>query len=148
MKRYSLKTLLLVSAVVVGTSLTASATTSVEMTFTWTGTLYEAGFSQDNWTPDGSYNHHLINSADAIGIYAFNINDDGGTGLKSPFYSVCLDPAGLLDGNTHTYDVKPFGGGGGANPGDYPAAWVTGTANGTPQYWGINNAAYLWSHFG
>ena len=144
MNRQSLKTLAMVSAVVVGTSLIAQA--SVDMTFTWTGTLYQSGYSADNWSPDDSYNHHLIVSADAIGIYAFTINRDGGTGLTTPFYSVCLDPAGLLDGNQHTYDVKSFGG---ASPGDYPSAWAWALdSKGVKQYYGINNAAYLWSTFG
>jgi hypothetical protein len=132
MKRQSLKTLALVSTVMAGTSLTASA--SVDMTFTWSGTHYEAGFT-------GQY----INGADAIGIYAFNVQNDGGTGISNPFYSVCLSPAGLLDGNQHTYNVVPFGS---ANPGIYPSAWAWNGDSAHPQYWGVQNAAYIWNTFG
>src|ERR1035438_4277307 len=127
MKELSAKMLALASAVVLGGSMSARAT--IDMTFTWSGTLYEAGYSAK-----------YISPADAIGIYAFNTSP--AIGNSNPFYSVCLSPAGLLDGNTHTYDVKPFGGGGGANPGIYPSAWAWSPNNGHPQYWGVQNAAY------
>jgi hypothetical protein len=118
----------LTTALVLGASLSASA--SVDMTFTWGGTLYQAG-----------YTAQYINGSDAIGIYKFNTT---GAGISNPFYSVCLSPNGLLDGATHTYDVLSFAD---AAPGIYPSAWAqSGGAN--PQYWGINNAAYLWNKYG
>jgi hypothetical protein len=128
--KHLFQTLGLVSAVVLGGSLSARAT--VDMTFTWTGTLYEANYSAT-----------YINPADAIGIYAFSSPQ-----LGTPFYSVCLSPAGLLDGNPHTYNELPFGGGGGANPGIYPSNWAWSGPGPNPQYWGIQNAAYLWNTFG
>ena len=135
MKGLSAKMLALASAVVLGGSMSARAT--VDMTFTWSGTLYEAGYSAT-----------YISPADAIGIYAFNAPEIGNS---NPFYSVCLSPAGLLDESTHTYNSIPFAGGPGvgANPGIYPTAWAwSGLNNGRPQYWGVQNAAYIWSTFG
>ena len=55
-----------------------------------------------------------------------------------------MSPAGLLDGSTHTYNVLSFSQ---ANPGIYPSAWATSTGP-NPQYWGVNNAAYLWNAYG
>src|ERR1035441_6994458 len=129
--------LALASAVVLSGSLNAWAT--VDMTFTWSGTLYEAGYSAQ-----------YINSNDAIGIYAFNTSPAIGVGNppSSTFYSVCLSPAGLLDGNTHTYNSIPFGGGNGANPGIYPSNWAWSGTGPNPKYWGIQNASYLWNTYG
>jgi hypothetical protein len=132
MKNQRLKALTLATAAVLGFNLSARA--AVDMTFTWSGTYYEAG-----------YTAQYVSSPDAIGIYAFTINDDGGTGLSSPFYSVCLSPAGLLDSNPHTYNVLPFNA---ANPGIYPSGWAWNGSSSNPQYWGIQNAAYLWNQFG
>ena len=128
-KKFSLaKTFGLTTALVLGASLSAMAT--VTMTFTWSGTYYEAG-----------YNAQYINGNDAIGIYAFSVQPNS-DGVPSPLYnSVCLSPAGLLDGGTYTYDIKQFSL---ASPGIYPGNW----AHGNGQQWGINNVAYLWSTYG
>jgi hypothetical protein len=104
---------------------------AVDLTFSWDRTYYQAGYTAPN-----------ITSSDAIGIYRFNTS---GSGIPNPFWSVCLSPAGLLDGVTHTYNVLSFAD---ANPGIYPSSWQWGVVNGTPQYWGINNAAYLWNKYG
>jgi len=127
MKKCSLRTVALVSALAIGAGFSAQAT--VTLTFTWTGTLYDSGFSGQN-----------IQTSDAIGIYAFTEQ-----GSSTPFYSVCLSPAGLLDGNQHTYNVDSFAE---VNPGIFPTQWAWNGNNSNPQYWGIQNAAYLWNTFG
>lgn len=124
------------SVLVLGASLSARAT--VDITFTWSGTYYQSGYTVSD--PNAP-----IAGNEAIGIYAFTVNSAGGTGLSTPFHSVCLSPAGVLDGAKHSYDVLSFAD---ANPGQYPAKWTWGIADGKPQYWGINNAAYLWNRFG
>jgi hypothetical protein len=50
-----------------------------------------------------------------------------------------------LDENTHTYNVETFAT---ANPGIFPSQWASGTVGSQTQYWGIENAAYLWSTYG
>ena len=136
MQKNNSKTLALAAAVAVGVGVGASAGT-VTMQFTWTGTDYQAGFSVAS--------PFTISEADAIGIYAFNVSDGGGTGISNPFYSVCLSPAGLLDGNSHTYNLIPFSQ---ANPGIYPSQWAWNGDSSNPQYWGVQNAAYLWNKYG
>ncbi len=129
MKKNKLSQVGLMAAAVLGGSLSASA--SVDMTFTWNGSLYQAGYSAQ-----------YINGSDAIGIYKFTTSAQDG--VPNPFYSVCLSPSGLLDGASHTYNALSFAD---AAPGIYPSAWAqSGGAN--PQYWGINNAAYLWNRYG
>lgn len=120
-----------IAAAALAFGVTLGANAAIDMTFSWDQTYYQAGYTAAN-----------INSSDAIGIYRFNTS---GSGIPNPFWSVCLSPAGLLDGSTHTYNVLSFSE---ANPGIYPSGWAWGTVNGTPQYWGINNAAYLWNRFG
>jgi hypothetical protein len=118
-------------ALVLGVGTTARAT--IELQFTWTGTDYEYGFT-------GVSGQQIV-SADAIGIYAFNTSGSV-PAIANPFYSVCLSPAGLLDGNPHTYTEKTFAS---ASPGIFPSSWATGPSG---QMWGIENAAYLWNTFG
>jgi hypothetical protein len=130
MSKNSLRTLGLVLVVVVGTTLSARA--NLNMTFTWDGTYYQAGYSAQYLVP-----------ADAIGIYKFNTK--GEASFPNPYWSVCLDPAGLLNGSTHTYDHLSFSE---ANPGLYPTAWAWNQSGPNPEYWGINNAAFLWSTYG
>jgi len=122
-----------------GWAASASAAT-IGMQFTWTGTLYESGFNNTTY----------IQSDDAIGIYAFNVQSASGVNVSagSTLYSVCLSPAGLLDGGQYTYNVIPFSQ---ANPGIFPSNWAWNNPqnlNTPPQYWGVQNAAYLWSTFG
>ena len=112
-----------------------STMATVTMNFTWSGTLYQAGFTADLNSPN--YNGQVVNTDDAIGIYAFDIDEPSSPYVQSPFYSVCLSPAGLLDENTHTYTVQSFTT---AGNGLYPDQWV--------QPFGINNAAWLWSQYG
>jgi len=122
-----------------------SATASVTMTFTWSGTLYQSGYTADLNTP--SYSGQVVNGNDAIGIYAFNVSQvtAPSPSTPNPLYSVCLSPAGLLDTGTYTYNTIPFTGVGGASPGIYPSQWAVGAGE---QPYGINNAAYLWSTYG
>jgi hypothetical protein len=135
-KLYLEKMFGLTSALVLGAGLNAMAST-VDLTFTWSGSLYQAGYSAQ-----------YINTSDAIGIYAFNVPPNN-LGVPHPtLYSVCLSPLGLLDGNTHQYNVVPFnqsGINGVGSQGIYPSAWAQGSSG---QQWGINNAAYLWSTYG
>jgi hypothetical protein len=140
MRKQNLVALALMSAVVVGTALNAEASFE-NMTFTWSGTYYQAGFSDDNYAPGSPT--HLIASDDAIGIYKFTT--DGTYGVPNPLYSICLSPAGLLDANPHTYTIETFAT---ANPGIFPAAWASGVVGGVQQLWGIQNASYLFNTFG
>ena len=136
--KYMVQTLALVSALVMGASLSARA--AVTMTYTDSGTFALSGFPADS----AGY----INGSDLIGIYKFIT--DTHDGVPNPLYSVCLDPAGVLDRSQHTYDLIPFGGGlSGANPGIFPSAWAWNHgAGGHDQYWGIQNASYLWNTYG
>ena len=109
------------------------ARAALTMTFTWDQTYYQSGYSAT-----------YINTSDAIGIYHFNTSGDG-VDVPSSYWSVCVSPNGLLDGNPHTYNVLSFAQ---ANPGIYPSAWAWDGSSSNPQYWGINNAAYLWNRYG
>jgi hypothetical protein len=109
------------SAIALAVSISAKA--DIQLQFTWNGSLWESGFSG----PD-------ISTADAIGIYAFNSANSVPV-IDNPLYSVCLSPAGLLSFAS-------------ANPGIWPSAWTSGVVGGQTQYWGIQNAAYLWKTFG
>jgi len=129
------RTLGLTAAIVLGGGLSAVADV-VNLQFTWgdpgtPGSLWESGFS-------GNY----IQSDDAIGIYQFNQFGTLNNTIANPLYSVCLSPAGLLNGGQYTYNVIPFSQ---ASPGIFPSAWAVGP---TGQAWGINNAAYLWNKYG
>lgn len=120
----------MVTALVWGASLNARAAVTLQ----YLGGYYESGYSDDK-------PNYLI-PADAIGIYKFNMTDAKGT---SEFWSVCLDPQGVLDTGIHSYTPVSFDV---ANPGNKPSAWAWGMDGTTKQYWGINNAAYLWKTFG
>jgi hypothetical protein len=131
--KYLVQTLALASVLVMGVSLTARAT--VTMTYTDTGTFALSGFPADS----ASY----INGSDLIGIYKFITSAQDG--VPNPFYSVCLSPAGLLNRDPHDYDVISFSA---ATPGINPPKWASGTVNNVPQYWGIQNASWLWNTYG
>src|ERR1019366_4796907 len=90
-------------------ALGSSSMASVNMQFTWTGTLYEAGFTADLNVPGfPGYSGQVINGSDAIGIYAFNVDATSIPNPGTPFYSVCLSPAGLLNGGAYSYNVVAF----------------------------------------
>ena len=120
------------AAVAAGVSLSARAVPGVNMTFEWSGSQYTSGYS-------GTY----INGNDAIGLYAFHVNssDLPGVTAGSTIYSVCLSPAGLLDGGNYNYTAETFVQ---ASPGINPSLWASPfrAANA-----GINNAAYLFSKY-
>jgi hypothetical protein len=93
--------------------------------------------------PDG--NILAVNGYD-IGVYNFTVQTvdstiSGLTGLKdgSTFNSVCLSPSGVVNFNTsYNFNYETFSGAsGGLNPSGY---WSNP--------YGIQNAAYLWNHYG
>lgn len=59
------------------------------------------------------------------------------------FWSACLSPDGEIDGGSPaaTYDYESFAE---ANDGINPSAWAWNGSASNPQYWGIQNAYYLW----
>lgn len=78
-----------------------------------------------------------------IGIYNFSVQNNGGTGLPSSFWTTCLSPAGEINGGANgNYAYESYAE---ANPGINPPVWASGTVGGVTQYWGIQNANYLWS---
>jgi hypothetical protein len=80
-----------------------------------------------------------------IGIYSFSLsNPVGVTGLPSTIESVCLSPLGdLTDESAHQYSYQTFAE---ANAGINPTAWQwNGVSGAGAQYWGIQNANYLWA---
>ncbi len=111
-----------------------TAHADITLTFQWSGSVWEDGFTGGDAQSD-----------DAIGIYAFNTAGTTGITLPNTIYSVCLSPLGLLDGNTHTYNQETFAQ---ASPGIFPSQWASGVVHGQTQDWGICNAAYLWHTFG
>jgi hypothetical protein len=133
--RYLKQPIALASVLAIGISTSLTAKAAIALQYTDSGTYAEAGFSPDS----GGY----INGNDLIGIYHFNVNPVGA--LPNPFYSVCLSPAGLLDRDWHDYTTISFQQ---ANPGIFPNAWKYGTGPGGTEYWGIQNAAYLWNTYG
>ena len=105
------QTVVLMTALVLGAGSKATAST-VNLQFTWTGTLYESGYANT-----------YINTSDAIGIYAFNQWGALNNSVPNPLYSICLSPAGLLDGGQYTYNIQSFST---ASPGIYPSDWAVG----------------------
>src|ERR1035437_10772302 len=93
--KYLLGTMDLGVEVLYGASVTANATIALQ--YTDTGTYAQAGFQADS----ASY----INGNDLIGIYHFKVVNPA---LPSGFYSVCLDPAGLLDRSWHDTTTLSF----------------------------------------
>jgi hypothetical protein len=131
MKRIIGRSLVAAAVLVVTTSTRAAVTMALD---DWT-THAEEGFT-------AVLNGHgqIISEADDIGIYRFNVSAvDPGLVISSPFYSVCLSPAGNLGDGAHTYDPYTFAQ---ANPGINPQAWASQGGD----YWGIQNANYLFQH--
>ncbi len=135
------KTFGLTAALVLGASLSAMASITVNLTFTWSGSLWESGYTDSGLASDPTHTS-LLQSDDAIGIYEFTTS--GNDNVDSPIWSVCLSPAGLLDESKHTYNIESFSA---AGTGIYPSAW-TQSGGQNNQQWGVNNAAYLWSTYG
>ena len=59
------------------------------------------------------------------------------------FWTTCLSPAGVIDGGSPaaTYYYESFAE---AKNGINPSAWAWNNDTSNPQYWGIQNANYLW----
>ena len=113
-------------------------------------TLISTGFSVTDVGMSGPGISLAPNTA-YIGAYQFQINgisasypsgttDPSISGLTvgEKFYAICLSPSGELDWNPHTYDYDSFAQAApGLNPSN-PTGWAIG----------IQNAAFLWQHFG
>ena len=83
----------------------------------------------------------IIFGNDYIGLYEFAVTEP--SALSSPIWATCVSPAGTLSmGASGTYNITPFSQ---ANPGVYPSSWAWNGSSTTPQYWGIQNADYLFS---
>jgi len=81
-----------------------------------------------------------------LGIYGFSgsqVVNGSISGLANNFaiQSICLSPLGDLTTGTYQYNYETFAA---ANPGANPSAWQWNQNNSNPQYWGIQNANYLW----
>jgi hypothetical protein len=79
-----------------------------------------------------------------IGIYSFNVISSGTTSVPvGTYWTACLSPAGEIDGGSPaaSYYYESFAQ---ANSGINPSAWAWNNDNSNPQYWGIENASYLW----
>ena len=79
-----------------------------------------------------------------IGIYSFNVTSSGTASVPvGTYWTACLSPDGEIDGGSPaaTYYYESFAQ---ANSGINPSAWAWNNDNSNPQYWGIENASYLW----
>jgi len=93
----------------------------------------------------GTYAGSPISSG-YIGIYTFAVTGSSSpstTGLTvgETIYSICLSPLGDIPSGSSSYTVESFAE---ANAGLNPALWAWNHSVSTPQYWGIENADYLW----
>lgn len=79
-----------------------------------------------------------------IGIYSFNVTSSGTPNVPAgTIWSMCLSPDGTINAGSPpaNYYYEPFSQ---ANDGINPSAWAWNNNTSNPQYWGIQNAAYLW----
>ena len=80
-----------------------------------------------------------------IGIYSFNVSASTTPSVPNDttIWSLCLSPAGVIDGGSPaaTYYYESYAQ---ASPGINPSAWAWNNSLTDPQYWGIQNANYLW----
>lgn len=127
------------SAVILGAAVSAHADPTVNLQLLSTG-IYTVNQSAGTYagSPMGSGN---------IGIYSFQVtasSSPGTTGLTlgETIYSICLSPMGEIPGGSALYSVESFAE---ANAGLNPALWAWNHVAGPgAQYWGIENADYLW----
>ena len=127
--KYSTQTLALATALVLGGTLSAMATITLDLQETTLGQRASL-----NITASSDVGASIAGN-EWIGIYKFS-----GTGTEQPigtFWSTCLSPAGVLNNAPHTYTSYSFAAG---DPGSNPAAWADGTEGDA----GIQNAQYLW----
>jgi hypothetical protein len=81
----------------------------------------------------------------SIGIYSFSVSSSGTANVPvGTFWTACLSPAGVIDGGSPaaTYYYEPFAQ---VKSGINPSAWAWNNDPSDPQYWGIQNANYLWN---
>jgi hypothetical protein len=79
-----------------------------------------------------------------IGIYSFNVSASTTPSVPTgTFWSLCLSPAGVIDGGSPpaNYYYESYAQ---ASPGINPSVWAWNNSLTDPQYWGIQNANYLW----
>jgi hypothetical protein len=88
--------------------------------------------------------HTLISGGDWIGIYQFNVAPGGDPVLNNPFYAICLSPQGVLTDGNHSYTELTFAQ---ANPGLNPSSWQWNHSVSNPQYWGAQNAEFLYATY-
>jgi hypothetical protein len=127
--KHSVQTLTLAAALVLGGTLSAKATITLDLLEGTLGLRASYGIQASSTVGAG------INANEWIGIYQFN--STGAEGPASPFWTMCLSPAGVLDTASHIYTAYSFAAGA---PGRNPAAWAKGTEGDA----GIQNAQYLW----
>jgi len=127
------------SAVILGAAVSAHADPSVSLQVLDTG-AYSVNQSA------GTYGGSSIGAGN-IGIYSFQVTSSsspGTTGLTpgETIYSICLSPLGEVPGGSSLYSVESYSE---ANAGLNPALWSWNHVAGPgAQYWGIENAQYLW----
>lgn len=133
-----LPTVAAASAVALGATLSAQADPTVGLSVLNTTTYAVNQLA-------GSYNGKSF-GLDNVGIYSFRVGASSspsttGLNVNQTIYTVCLSPLGDVPGGTSTYTVETFAQ---ANNGLNPALWAWNNSSSHPQYWGIENAAYLW----
>lgn len=128
----------LILAALVLAAITGSAAQTVDLTLDdyQSLTLIQSGGNVGGTQMENAY----------IGIYSFDLTYSGSIpGLSqasgATIDSVCLGPLGTLTTGTYQYNYETFGA---ANPGINPSSWAWNQNAARPQYWGIQNANYLW----
>lgn len=104
MKKINIAAIIGVPAIALLMATNAHATVTMQLNQGETYKYSEGGFTASIGSTT------IITGNDLIGIYAFNIlpnsdNTQTTPSLTGPLYTTCVTPAGLLDWNSHTYDV-------------------------------------------
>lgn len=131
MKKRSIQSLALTSVLLLGTSLTAEAATTADLTIG--DDTSRAGYGFAGTLPGGS-----LQGSGLYGIYSFT-TANAGAGIPGSFWSTCLSPAGEYANGNYTELTYAQ-----ANPGINPNQWAS---SGGLDY-GIQNAQYLWREYG
>lgn len=126
------QTLALTSAVIAASGLSAKAGITLDLQEDTLGQRASYGITASSTVGAD------ISANEWIGIYKFASSGNGAP--ASPFWSMCLSPAGVLDTAPHDYTAYSFSDGA---PGHNPAKWSTGGGVDS----GIQNAQYLWRLF-
>ena len=131
MKRRSIQSLALTSALLLGASLTAKAGITADLTIGDTTSRAEAGFA-------GTLPGGILEGGGLYGIYSFT-TAHASSGIPGAFWSTCLSPAGNYANGNYTELTYAQ-----ANPGINPNQWASCSGND----YGIQNAQYLWRQYG